>query len=156
MFGDCEVYLKCEVHSCSHQSRTVRSTELWFILQLMEWQKLRPQSLMWSKDPANTSRWEGRSPKQRWRLCIRKLGVAWLQDRRERSACGAHRWEREGVREGGGRKRTFRFCCFPYFVLVLSFLCQIWLPLPVGSLIVLTSPTQPTAHMMGQISAVSY
>ena len=52
--------------------------------------------------------------------------------------------------------RAFRFCCFPRLVLVLLFCVTTVVPLPVGSLRVLTSPTQPTAHVVGEVSAVSY
>ena len=60
--------------------------------------------------------------------------------------------EREIERE---MERAFRFCCFPHLVLMLFCVTTV-VPLPVGSLIVLPSPTEPTAHVVGKVSAVSY
>ena len=55
------------------------------------------------------------------------------------------------------RGKSFRFRCFPILGLgaIISF-DNCGLPLPVGLFIVLTQPTEMTAHMQGEVLAVCY
>ena len=66
--------------------------------------------------------------------------------------------ERESERERGGereRGRELLVCSFPYLVLVLLFYVTTVVATSCRLTYLSTSPTQPTAHMLSDVSAVS-
>jgi len=67
----------------------------------------------------------------------------------KRSSLAARETGEICVRDPQVRARAFRFCCFPYLVLLLLFYVTNVFALPVGSLTVLISPTLPTDRPCG-------